>query len=112
VLVVEDDSDIASLLAEILESEGYAPVAVTDGADLDAQLAERPDLVVLDLRLTRGSADNILSKLRARGMGDVPVLLLSAAGDLEQRARALGVKAYLAKPFEVEELLGVVRGLV
>jgi two-component system OmpR family response regulator len=112
VLVVEDDSDIASLLAEILESEGYAPVVVTDGADLDGQLAERPDLVVLDLRLTRGGADRIIITLRARGMGDVPVLLLSAANDLQERARDLGVKAYLAKPFEVEELLGVVRGLV
>ncbi len=45
-------------------------------------------------------------------MGDVPVLLLSASGDLAERARDLGVKAYLAKPFEVEELLVVVRGLV
>jgi DNA-binding response OmpR family regulator len=44
-------------------------------------------------------------------MGDVPVLLLSAAGDLAERARELGIGAYLAKPFELEELLVIVRRL-
>lgn len=108
VLVVEDDSDIASLLSEILENEGYAAVAVSDNDDLRGQLDPRPDLIVLDLRLTRGSADQILQSVRARGMGDVPVVLLSAAGDLPERAKELGVSAYLAKPFELEELLVVV----
>jgi two-component system phosphate regulon response regulator OmpR len=112
VLVVEDDDDIASLLCEILEAEGYAPVAVSDRSGLDGQLDPRPHLVVLDLRLTRGGAEHILTSLRARGMGDVPVLLLSAASDLAERAQSLGVAAYLAKPFEVDELLGAVHGLV
>jgi len=111
VLVVEDDSDIASLLSEILENEGYAAVAVSDSDALIAQLEPRPDLIVLDLRLSRGGGELILESLRARGMGDVPVLLLSAAGDLAERAQELGVSAYLAKPFELEELLIIVRGL-
>lgn len=111
-IVVEDDGDIASLLTDILETEGYAPVAVSDSAALDCELDRRPDLVVLDLRLTRGSADHILESLRARGMADVPILLLSAATDLPERARELGVTQYLAKPFELEELLVVVRGMV
>jgi DNA-binding response OmpR family regulator len=109
VLVVEDDSDIASLLSEILENEGYSAVAVTDGDDLKAGLDPRPDLIVLDLRLARGSAEQILQSVRARGMGDVPVLLLSAAGDLAERAKELGVSAFLAKPFELDDLLVVVR---
>jgi len=112
VLVVEDDSDIASLLTDILETEGYAPVAVSDSVALDCELDRRPDLVVLDLRLTRGGADHILKSLRTHGMGDVPILLLSAASDLPERARELGVTRYLAKPFELEELLVIVRGMV
>jgi len=112
VLVVEDDSDIASLLSEILENEGYAAVAVSDHDDLKGELDPRPDLIVLDLRLTRGSADQILQTVRARGLGDVPVVLLSAAGDLAERADELGVSAYVAKPFELEELLLVVRRFV
>jgi DNA-binding response OmpR family regulator len=112
VLVVEDDDDIATLLTEILETEGYAAVAVSGAVDLAENLDPWPDLVVLDLRLSRNGAEEILKSLRARGLSNVPVLLLSAAGDLEERARELGVKSYLAKPFEVEELLVVVRGLV
>lgn len=111
-MIVEDDSDIASLLTDILETEGYAPVAVPDSSALDDQLDPRPALIVLDLRLTRGGADQILSSLQLRGMGDVPILLLSAATDLPERARALGIKTYLAKPFELDELLVVVRSLV
>jgi DNA-binding response OmpR family regulator len=45
-------------------------------------------------------------------MGDIPVLLLSAAGDLPERAKELGVNAYLAKPFEIEELLITLRRLI
>src|SRR5438445_2687113 len=113
VLVVEDDSDIATLLSDILEAEGYVPLSVSDAMGVNEKLDPPPDLVVLDLRLTRaGGAENVLISLRARGMGNVPVLLLSAANDLPERARALGVTSYLAKPFELEELLGVVRGLV
>jgi DNA-binding response OmpR family regulator len=112
VLVVENDSDIASLLMEILETDGYAPIVVSDSAALGGQLDARPDLVVLDLRLARDAAEHILATLHARGMADVPVLLLSAANDLPERARELGVNSYLAKPFELEELLVVVRGLV
>ena len=111
-IVVEDDGDIATLLSEILEAEGYATVAVNDAAGVAGELDPRPDLVVLDLRLTRDGAETILKSLRARDMGDVPVLILSAANDLPQRARELGVKSYLAKPFELEDLLVLVRSLV
>ena len=111
-LVVEDDSDIAALLSEILENEGYQAVTVGDGDDVKTQLDPRPDLIVLDLRLSRGGAEQILQSVRACGMGDVPVLLLSAAGDLAERATELGVSAYLAKPFELEQFLVVVRRFV
>jgi DNA-binding response OmpR family regulator len=112
VIVVEDDGDIAALLTDILEAEGYAPVAVSDVASLESELGLRPDLVVLDLRLTRGGADNIMQSLRSREMADVPILLLSAATDLPDRARELGVTQYLAKPFELEEFLVLVRDMV
>jgi DNA-binding response OmpR family regulator len=112
VIVVEDDADIAALLTDILDTEGYASVAVSDSVALDLLLDRRPDLVVLDLRLTRGGATGILDSLRAHGMSDVPILLLSAATDLPERARELGVEQYLAKPFELDEFLVIVRDMV
>jgi DNA-binding response OmpR family regulator len=112
VIVVEDDGDIAALLTDILETEGYAAVAVGDVAGLESELVRRPDLVVLDLRLARGGPDSILKSLRAREMDDVPILLLSAATDLPDRARELGIAQYLAKPFELDEFLVIVRDMV
>ena len=112
VVIVEDDGDIASLLTDILDTEGYAPVAVGEASRLVDELEPRPALIVLDLRLRRGSADEILATLRDRGMGDVPILLLSAATDLAERARALGIPSFLAKPFELDELLVAVRRLI
>jgi DNA-binding response OmpR family regulator len=112
VIVVEDDEDIAALLSDILETEGYAPVSVSDAAGLNAQLDPPPDLVVLDLRLAHGGPELILGTLRVHGMSKIPVLLLSAADDLPERASALGVTAYLAKPFELDELLLVARRLL
>lgn len=112
VIVVEDDADIAALLTDILDAEGYAPIAVSDADGLDGQLGTRPHLVVLDLRLTRGGAEPILKSLDARGMRDVPILLLSAASDLPERARELGIAEFLAKPFELDDFLVVVRRMV
>jgi DNA-binding response OmpR family regulator len=112
VIVVEDDGDIAAMLTDILEAEGYAPIAVSDSTALNGKLDRRPDLVVLDLRLSRGGPDSILSSLRARGMGDVPILLLSAATDLPERARELGIARYLAKPFELQEFIVIVGEMV
>ena len=111
-IVVEDDGDIAMLLTDILETEGFAPVAVSDAATLDSELHPRPDLVVLDLRLTRGGADSIIGALRARGLSDVPVLLLSAASDLPDRARELGVAEYLAKPFDLDHFIVTIRRML
>lgn len=112
VIVVEDDGDIASLLTDILDTEGYASVAVSDTDSLNGELDRRPDLIVLDLRLTRGGAEHILDSLRKRSMDDVPVLLLSAASDLPERARELGVTHYLAKPFELDVFLVTVRRML
>lgn len=111
VIVVEDDGDIAALLTDILEAEGYAPVAVSDVASLEGELGLRPDLVVLDLRLMRGGAGHVMQSLRSREMADVPILLLSAATDLPDRARELGITQYLAKPFELEEFIVVIRAM-
>jgi DNA-binding response OmpR family regulator len=112
VLIVEDDLDISSLLREVFESEGYAAVTALDARDLDGSLDSPPALVLLDLRLGNGDADDVIKRLRARGLGDVPVLVLSAAPDLAERARKLGAAAYLAKPFELDELLAICRRLM
>jgi len=116
ILVVEDEEHLALGLRFNLEAEGYAVQVAPDGPGAVEALAapERDlDLVILDLMLPGLSGFEVLR--RARAAGDfVPVLVLTAKGDAEDRVRGLeeGADDYLAKPFRLDELLARVRGLL
>lgn len=110
VVVVEDDRDVATLVTEILNDEGFD--AVTAGHHAAAADVERmhPRLLVLDLFRDLAGAGDLLASLRRGGSG-VPVVLLSAAQDVEAEARELGASAFLPKPFEIDDLIRACRGL-
>lgn len=114
VLVVEDDTDIRQLLVEILEDEGYRVTPVDDGPQALAQIAAaRPALLVLDLMLQRLNGDEVLAELERRGLrAGLPVLLLTAAGPIEERVAGLDADSYLAKPFALDDLVAAVRKLI
>jgi two-component system response regulator MprA len=113
VLVVEDDPAIARVLELELGEAGYRveiTVAGTDG--LSAMERERPDLVVLDVRLP--DMDGLTVCRRARRSGhDMPILMLTALDRVGDRVVGLdaGADDYLAKPFAIEELLARLRAL-
>jgi two-component system, OmpR family, response regulator MprA len=113
VLVVEDDPAIARVLELELGEDGYrveVTVAGTDG--LPATERERPDLVVLDVRLP--DMDGLTVCRRARRSGhDMPILMLTALDRVGDRVVGLdaGADDYLAKPFAIEELLARLRAL-
>ena len=109
VLVVDDEPDIAALVAYHLARTGYrVSTAATGGDALAAAARERPALVVLDLMLPDRSGFDVLERLRAddatRG---VAVLMLTARGAEADRIRglSLGADDYLAKPFSPQELV-------
>jgi DNA-binding response OmpR family regulator len=111
VLVVEDESRIASFVAKGLAANGYlVDRAATGAAALDAVADQIPDLVVLDLGLPDMDGLEVLRRLRAEG-SEPPVIVLTARGTVDERVRGLDVGAddYLAKPFAFEELLARVR---
>ena len=109
VLVVEDERDIAALVAYHLTREGYRVRTVGSGGDaMDAILNERPDLVVLDLMLPEMSGYEILNEIRRRPeLEDVPVVVLTALREESERIRGLelGADDYLTKPFSPQELV-------
>ena len=114
VLVVEDDADLAALLGLHLEGEGYAVEHVADGAlALQRVLAERYDLVVLDLMLPGVEGGEVCRRLRAAGR-TVPVLMVTARGTEDDRVAGLdgGADDYVAKPFSVRELVARARALL
>lgn len=113
VLVVEDDSEIADVLRRTLRQEGHEVVTATDGEEaLEAASSFVPDLVILDLGLPKVDGVEVLKRLRAQG--DVPILILTARAELEDRVAGLdtGADDYLVKPFERQELLARMRALM
>jgi len=113
VLVVEDDTDIADVLRRSLRNEGYEVRTSADGVDaLDVAAGFVPDLVVLDLGLPRLDGIEVCRRLREEG--DVPILMLTARAETEDRVAGLdsGADDYLAKPFERQELLARIRALL
>jgi DNA-binding response OmpR family regulator len=113
VLVVEDDDAIADVLRRSLRGEGYEVLTSGDGVEaLDVADGFVPDLVVLDLGLPRLDGVEVCKQLRARS--DVPILILTARTETEDRVSGLdsGADDYLVKPFERRELLARIRALL
>jgi two-component system response regulator MprA len=113
VLIVEDDTDIADVLRRSLRNEGYEVRTSGDGAEaLDIAAGFMPDLVVLDLGLPGMDGIEVCRHLRSDG--DVPILMLTARSETEDRVEGLdsGADDYLAKPFERQELLARIRALL
>jgi DNA-binding response OmpR family regulator len=110
-LVVEDEARIAAFLTKGLTAHGYAVEWASTGAE-GLRIGVAPDfgLVILDLKLPDVDGLEVLAGLRERG-SMVPVLILSARGQVDDRVRGLdlGADDYLAKPFAFEELLARVR---
>src|SRR4051812_11045903 len=113
VLLVEDDAEIADVLRRSLRNEGYEVRTSADGVDaLDAAARFFPDLVVLSFGLP--GLDGIEVCRRLRQEGDVPILILTARTETEDRVDGLdsGADDYLVKPFERRELLARIRALL
>jgi|ERR1043166_2493643 DNA-binding response OmpR family regulator len=113
VLVVEDEPKMASFIRRALEAESFAVDVVGTGEDaLSAALGTRFDAVVLDIMLPGRDGLSVLRELRSR-RNVVPVLLLSARGQVEERIDGLnaGADDYLPKPFALGELSARVRAL-
>jgi DNA-binding response OmpR family regulator len=106
ILVVDDDPKIVALVRMYLERERYAVVTAGDGrAALRAIEEHQPRLVVLDLMIPE--LDGYAVIRRARALGDVPILILSARGAVSDRIQGLseGADDYLPKPFSPAELV-------
>jgi DNA-binding response OmpR family regulator len=106
-LLVEDDFDLSGVLGRCLASRGYEVLCCADGAEALAAARKKSfDVVVLDLTLPTLDGLEILQRLRSDG-NPTPVLLLTARGAVGERIAGLnaGADDYLAKPFDLEELM-------
>jgi DNA-binding response OmpR family regulator len=114
ILVIEDDRALREGLVLNFELHGYRVVAAADGEEgMQKAFDLGPDLIVLDIMLPGWSGLDILTELRDRNE-NVPVLILSARGSTDNKVEGLNIGAddYLAKPFELSELLARVEAML
>ncbi len=113
VLIIEDDTHIAELLQMYLNKEGFDVSIAGDGVQ-GVELAEQlqPDLVLLDLMLPGMDGWSVCRKLRETS--SVPIIMLTAKGELEDKVTGLNLGAddYIVKPFEMKEVLARIQAVL
>jgi CheY-like chemotaxis protein len=107
VLIAEDDDCIAGLLADLLSGEGYRVIVAQDGLEaLEVASSEHPDMILSDCMMPRLSGAQLALQLRRHPeMRTIPVVLMSST---RPRGFNLPETPFLAKPFEIEDLLSLV----
>jgi DNA-binding response OmpR family regulator len=114
ILIIEDELPMRTALHDVLVGEDYRVLTAPDGeAGLRRALAEKPDLILLDIMMPKLDGFALCAELR-RHSNSVPILMLTAKGQVEDRVTGLdaGADDYLVKPFSTEELLARVRALL
>jgi DNA-binding response OmpR family regulator len=114
ILVIEDELPMRTALEDVLAAEGYRVLTAADGqSGLARALEEKPDLILLDIMMPRLDGYAVCAELR-RLSRPVPILMLTAKGQVEDRVSGLdaGADDYLVKPFSAKELLARARALL
>lgn len=108
-MLVDDEPDILGFMEMALREEGYSVVSVTSAIDaLKAIDGKRPDLILLDAKMPVMDGREFLAVLRERKGIQVPVVLMTAARMAPAEAARLGAQGFLAKPFDLDDLLACV----
>ncbi len=114
ILLVEDEKDLAMIVADTLSARGYEVTAASDGVEgLDKFRTHTPDMVIADVMMPRLDGFGMARKIREISP-DVPVLFLTAKSGIEdvERGFEVGANDYLRKPFELRELIVRIKALL
>lgn len=113
VLIIEDDINLADAVAKILITEDYEPVVTHDGTEgLARAMDERFDAILLDVMLPGTDGITVCKTLKESG-SQVPIIMISAKTNVDERVRGLEVGAddYIPKPFEYRELIARIKAV-
>ena len=113
ILIVDDERDIVKALMIRLQGAGYEVVTAFDGAQgIFVAHKEKPDLILLDIRMPAGNGFSVAEKLKhSVNTLSIPVIFLTGSPErnAEERAMTLGARFYIKKPYDPEELLDAIK---
>ena len=109
-MIADDDRGIVDFLTILLEFEGYEVSSTLVGSTLLNMTTEVPDLLIMDIWMSGIDGRDICKQLKGQATtSHLPILMVSASKDIERSALAAGANVFLAKPFEMDELLQTIR---
>jgi DNA-binding response OmpR family regulator len=116
ILLVEDEEMLVNVLASVLQDEGFTVRKSTSAEDALEQLPEfRPDLIISDIKLEAIDGFTMLESIRStKRDAEIPFICLTALDDTisQKRAQALGAAGYMTKPFDVDDLVKLVKQIL
>jgi len=118
ILLVEDETDVATVTKTRLELEGFKVFTVNDGPEaLNFIDQERPDLMLLDLKMPKLDGYSVYKRLKSdKRTKDIPIILFSGSSEymitLEKKCIELGVDEIISKPYETKTLLKKIKKLI
>lgn len=113
ILVVDDHDRLREMVSQILEDEGHEVVRARHGeAAMDVLAHRRPDLILLDLRMPVMDGGQFVRAYQRLPGPHAPIVTMTAGDDAAQTAAAIGAQSWLAKPFQVDDLLELVERLL
>jgi DNA-binding response OmpR family regulator len=113
IMIADDDPGIVDAVEMLLEFEGYKVTSTVDGSTLLDMKNELPDLLLLDIWMSGEDGRDICKKLKSEALTkNIPVIMVSASRDIKESAMAAGADDFLAKPFEMDELIQKIESLI
>ena len=112
IMIADDDPGIVDAIELLLEFEGYQVSSTIDGSTVLDMKLELPDLLLLDIWMSGEDGRDICKKLKQSELTkNIPVIMVSASKDIKESAMAAGADDFLAKPFEMNDLLSKIKKL-
>jgi len=111
IFIVEDDPDICDLFKILLEDQGFKTTTFSDIKDFEKEIKlHKPDLMIMDVYVHGEDGASMTKNLKNRKeTANIPIILVSAKNSLEKIAKESGADDFVSKPFEVNDLISIVR---
>ena len=112
ILIVDDDPDIRDFVEQVLVDQGYEVATASDGqVALESMECVHPRLILLDMRMPAMDGWAFAHAYRVQPGPHAPIVVMTAAQDAGERARQINAQGFLAKPFDLQDLLNIVHRL-